>query len=132
MNEEELKHYLFELCSANKSKYVYVEAYVKIEKRETGYSITGVNWSYTKLDYHLSEEDVESSLVDIESIEVEGEGYYVLKGLFSVEYDSDDYRSWCYLGEEHIIEYVFCSTIEEGNRNSEVINNIEGNYLFDF
>jgi hypothetical protein len=33
--------------------------------------------------------------------------------LFPVEYDSDDYRQWSYLGDPEIIEFILSMTFEE-------------------
>ncbi len=127
---QELKEYLFEICTENRTKYIYVEAYVKVEKiiDLDSYIISDVEWAYTKLDYHMDEQDVEDSLRELDVEGIEKEGYYVLKGLFSVEYDSDDYRTWSYLGDTEIIEYTFCSTIEEGEKNNTIVDNLGMNY----
>jgi hypothetical protein len=91
---------LFDLCSSERMKYVYTEAWVKVVKSDSGYKIEEIDWTLTKLGYY-DEKDLKDEIMEIEVPDLEEEdGFYVLKCLFSVEYDSDDYRSWTYLTPE--------------------------------
>jgi hypothetical protein len=111
---EDLKQKIFDICSDSRPKYLYAEAFVKIKKLEgkEEYYISDVDWAFTKLG-DLPEEELIESIKNLDPIEIEIEGTYQLRGLFSVEYDSDDYRQWTYLGDPEIIEFILSMTFEE-------------------
>lgn len=89
------KEDIFNLCSSN-GRYVYVDAWVKIVKSDTGYEIEDVDWIISKLCCY-DEKDLEDEIKEIEIPCLDSEGFYILRCLFSIEYDSDDYRDWTYL-----------------------------------
>lgn len=111
---EDLKQEIFDICSDHRPKYLYAEAFVRIKKSEgkEEYYISDVDWAFTKLG-NLPEEELIESIKNLDPIEIEIEGTYQLRGLFPVEYDSDDYRQWAYLGDPEIIEFILSMTFEE-------------------
>lgn len=122
----ELKQELFDLCSSNGPRYTYLEAFIKIEESETqgSFNITEVDWVLIKLG-SIGYEDAKNDLLEHHPINVEKSGWYSIKGLFNLEYDSDDYRSWSYLTESEIIEYEFQIGIEEMEKQQEEWNKLD-------
>jgi len=114
MISQETKQVLFDICSQNKPAYTYIIAYVKIE----GDNITDVEWAESKLLW-MDFEDIKNDLLELTPVDIEVSGYYLLKGLFPVEYDSDDYRSWSYTTEPEIIEYELQMTFEQAEKYNE-------------
>jgi hypothetical protein len=111
---ENLKQEIFDICSDHRPKYLYAEAFVRIKKLEDReeYYISDVDWAFTKLG-DLPEEELIESIKNLDLIEIYFEGTYQLRGLFPVEYDSDDYRQCAYLGDPEIIEFILSMTFEE-------------------
>jgi hypothetical protein len=107
--EDRLPELLFDLCLHKKPKYCFVTAFVKIENN----SITKVDWVIQKLG-NLEEEQI---IIDLQEFEfdfvVDEDAYYDLNGLFLIEYDSDDYRSWQYLTDIVKVEFTYQATIKE-------------------
>lgn len=124
---------IFDICKQNFSKWVYGEAWVKIIKNNSGdWLIDDVDWVISKLDYYYEDELVqELKNITPESKEIEKEGYYVLKSLFTTYIDSDDYRQWSYL-EPIITEYSFQISIEDYEKElSENLDNSDNFNIFD-
>lgn len=121
---KDIKREIFEICSQfNKPRYIYVEAYVRIEKSKDGnYRIAKVDSAWQMLA-DLEESELIESIMELDPVDVSSEGYYSLKGLFTAEYDSDDFRVWYYLGNPEIIEFEFQITFEEYDIYEQVINN---------
>ncbi len=111
MISQEIKQALFDICSQNNPPYTYIIAYVKIE----GNNITDVEWAETKIG-RMDFDDVKNDLLELTPVDIEVPGYYLLKGLFPVKYDSDDYRSWVYTTEPEIVEYELQMTLEQGEK----------------
>ena len=122
----ELKQELFDLCSSQSPRYTYLEAFVKIEESETpdSFYIAQVDWVLIKLG-SIVYEDAKNDLLEHYPINIEKSGWYTLKGLFNLGYDSDDYRSWSYLAEPEIIEYEFQIGIEEMEKQQEEWNKLD-------
>ena len=122
----ELKQELFDLCSSKAPRYTYLEAFVKIDENEShgSFHITQVDWVLIKLG-SIAYEDAKNDLLEHHPTNVEKSGWYNLKGLFNLEYDSDDYRSWSYLTEPEIIEYEFQIGIEEMEKQQEEWNKFD-------
>ena len=122
----ELKQELFDLCSSKAPRYTYLEAFVKIDEDEShgSFHITQVDWVLIKLG-SIEYEDAKNDLLENYPINVEKSGWYKLKGLFNLEYDSDDYRSWSYLTEPEIIEYEFRIGIEKMEKQQEEWNKFD-------
>lgn len=111
---DDLKQEIFDICSSNKPKYLYVEAYLEILQDEfsDSFYVDKVECAFTKLG-DLSETELISSIKEMDLKGIQIEGCYHLMGLFNVEYDSDDYRSWSYLGDPEIIDLVLDMTFEQ-------------------
>lgn len=111
------KEELFDLCSRGKMEYVYAEAWVKVVNCDDGYKIEEIDWTLTKLgDY--DENVLKDEIMEIEIPDLDNEGFYILRVLFSVEYDRDDYRSWTYLTPE-IYEFDFQITLEKAEEQQK-------------
>lgn len=117
MISQEIKQGLFDICSQNNPPYAYIIAYVKIEENDTRneFHITDVEWAETRLGW-IDSDDVRNDLLELIPVDIEVPGYYLLKGLFPVEYDSDDYRSWAYTTEPEIVEYELQMALEQGEK----------------
>lgn len=122
----DFKQQLFDLCSSQSPRYTYLEAFVKIEESETHdlFLITQVDWVLIKLG-SIEYEDAKNDLLEHCPINIEKSGWYSIKGLFYLEYDSDDYRSWSHLAEPEIIEYEFQIGIEEMEKQQEEWNKLD-------
>jgi hypothetical protein len=121
MNKQEI----FDLCSQERLKYVFVESWVKIVD-DSGLRIEDVEWVITKLDPYN-----DLDLIDeIKQIEISGmdlqDGYYLLKCLFSIRWDYDDYRSWPYL-EPEIFEFDFKISLDEVKKQQEEFDELDTN-----
>ncbi len=120
------KQEIFNFLSGLREQYAYVVAFVKASTDEKSgiRSITEINWMDTIPSG--DEDEIEVSIRDIDRIDVE-DGYYIMKILFSVERDSDDYRSWHYYVPE-IVEFEFQHSIEkqeEWDKEMEELDKIE-------
>ena len=117
---QELKQELFNICSQNNPPYTHINAYVKIEESDTlgAFNITEAQWAETKLGW-MDFDEVKNELLELIPVDIEVSGYYNLKGLFTVGYDSDDYRSWSYPLEPEIIEYELQMTLEQAEKYNE-------------
>lgn len=121
---------IFDLC--DESRYLFVEAYrveiLKSKLNENEFFINSIAGYVTKLG-SCPDEEITAELMnhlEIDPAEINGEGFYTLKGLFSISYDSDDYRSWVVL-EQKIIEYVYEHSHEDEERwNSQFPNDTTG------
>ena len=111
---------LFETLKDNVKKYIYCESFVKIEgSKENGFNITESD--YNLIVYGMyDEDDLNTEILQIEDIEAEKEGWYSMKCLFKINYDSDDYRSWSMLYAEKI-ELEF--QISDQDKNKEIVVN---------
>ncbi len=121
------KQEIFDFLSGIREQYAYVVAFVKVSTDEKSgiRSITEINWMDT-IPLGDENDEIENSIRDIDNIEVE-DGYYIMKILFSVERDSDDYRSWHYYVSE-ISEFEFQPSIEkqeEWDKEMEELDKIE-------
>lgn len=130
---QELKQELFNICSQNNPPYTYINAYVKIEESDTlgAFNITEVQWAETKLGW-MDFDEVKNELLELIPVDIEVSGYYNLKGLFPVGYDSDDYRSWVYILEPEILEYELQMTLEQAEKYNQQFKDLgEVTDLFD-
>lgn len=114
MNKQEI----FDLC--DEGRYLFVEAFVEILKSKIDKNKFFINdiSGYTVKMGICPDEEISNELMnnlEIDPTEIEGEGFYTVKGLFSICHDSDDYRSWIYL-EQEIIEYVYEHSHEDEER----------------
>ena len=127
-----LKQEIFDICSDHRPKYLYTEAFVRIKKEEgrEEYYISDVDWAFTKLG-DLPEEELIESIKNLDLIEIYFEGTYQLRGLFPVEYDSDGYRQWSYLGDPEIIEFILSMTLEEEEKYNKEFEDLGEPILFD-
>lgn len=113
------KQEIFDLCDEN--KYLFVEAYsVEILKSELGENEFFINsiGGYTIKMGVCEESEMFAELmnnIEINSNDIDGEGFYTLKCLLSISYDSDDYRSWIVL-EQEIIEFIYDYSHEDEKR----------------
>lgn len=124
---------LFDICKQNFSKWVYCEGWVKIIKNNSkNWIIDEIDWVINKLDFY-DEDELTQELKNItpESEEIQKEGYYILKSLFTTHIDSDDYRQWSYL-EPIITEHTFQVSIEDYEKEiSENLDNSNNFNIFD-
>lgn len=124
------KEDLFNLCSSSRFDHLYAEAWVKVVNSDGGYKIEEIDWALTKLGYY-DEKDLKDEIMEIEVPDLENEGFYILRCLFSVEYDSDDYRSWTYLTPE-IFEFDLEITLEQAEIQQKEWDNLTSGELPDF
>lgn len=124
------KEELFDLCSQGKMEYVYAEAWVKIINSDGRYEIEEIDWTLTKLGYY-DDKDLRDEIMEIEIPDLDNEGFYVLRCLFSIEYDSDDYRSWTYLTPE-IYEFDLQITLEQAEKQQKEWEDLTSGELPDF
>jgi hypothetical protein len=109
---------IFDLCSQKKINYIFVEAWIKIVDDSGCLIIEDVEWALTKLNDYNNEDLInEIKEIGLSGMDLE-EGYYLLSCLFSVHWDSDDYRSWTYL-EPEIIEFDFQISLESARKQQE-------------
>jgi hypothetical protein len=122
----DLDRLLFEVCRGEKPRKLFVFAWAKITECEDRFYIEEIAWT----DIALGKFDDEASLkenlqeIDPKSYEVTQPGCYLMRGLFDIKTDSDDYKRWDYL-EENIIEFDFMCTIEEHERPETSFDSIE-------
>lgn len=121
MNKQEI----FDLCDRN--KYLFVEAFVEILKSdsdENKFFIKDISWLSVKMGVCEENEITEELMnnLEIDAAEINGEGFYIIKGLFSICHDSDEYRGWIYL-EQEIIEYVYEYSHKDQERWDSFVSN---------
>lgn len=112
---------IFEL--ANSNKYVYAESFIKIENN----IIQTVDYNCVTLGIY-DDGDLTDEICNIEFDKKVNDGYYIIKALFQVHIDSDDYRQWTYL-ENLKFELTFQCTENEMNASP---NDINDDFSFDF
>jgi hypothetical protein len=66
-----------------------------------------------------SDEEIDWRIKELEDLDVDQEGYYLIKVLFSTSIDYDDYRRWTVL-EPEIIKIEFQGSIEEVEGEGEI------------
>lgn len=122
---QEFKQELFNICSLTNPPYTYITAYVKIEQSDThdAFYITDVEWADTKLGW-MDFDEIKNELSELIPVDIEISGYYLLKGLFPIGYDYDDYRSWTYTSEPEIIQYELQMTLEQAEKYNQQFNDL--------
>jgi hypothetical protein len=121
MNNKEFLQELYDLYTEPYPRYVFINALLKIVKDvdRNKYVIDDSSWVGLIPSMHnwLTEDDVKSDILEFEvsdfSSAIDREGYYFLKGIFGIEYDSDDYTKWAHLSEPKVFEINFEHTIDE-------------------
>lgn len=112
----DLDEILFEVCSSQPIRKLFVQAWVKIESEEDLMSlwITDVDWTLISLGIWDDEEALKDEIreIDVMNNSVIQPGCYIMRALFDIKTDSDDYRRWDYL-ESKMVEFDFMCTIEE-------------------
>lgn len=113
------KQDIFDMCASHRMQYYYVEAWVTIVKEDDSLVISKIEWTIPKLGQEIPEEEVREAIKELElPDDVTEAGEYLVKSLFSVEYDSDDFRSWEYLVDP-IAEFELHITEAEQKRQQE-------------
>lgn len=124
------KEELFDLCSRGKMEYVYAESWIKVISSDGKYEISEIDWTLTKLGYY-DDKELRDEIMEIDIPDLGNEGFYILRCLFSVEYDSDDYRSWTYLVPE-IFEFDLQITLEQAEKEQKEWDDLTSGELPDF
>ena len=124
------KEELFDLCSRGKMEYVYAESWIKVISSDGKYEISEIDWTLTKLGYY-DDKELRDEIMEIDIPDLDNEGFYILRCLFSVEYDSDDYRSWTYLVPE-IFEFDLQITLEQAEKEQKEWDDLTSGELPDF
>ena len=109
---------IFDICSAERQhRKLFVTAWVVIRKEYSNLFISESDWSTISLGQWDDEDTLRQNFGDIEpkNYGVSEPGCYIMRALFDIKTDSDDYRRWEYL-EEKIVEFDFMCTIEEHER----------------
>lgn len=128
---QDLDQLLFDVCSEQRPRRLFVYAWAKIIQDDGSFSIDEIAWADIMLG-HFPEDDLKDNLSDIDPKQygVTEPGCYIMRGLFNIKTDSDDHRRWDYL-EENIIEFDFMCTIEEHDKPETSFDPIEGQTFFD-
>lgn len=114
INAEEL----FEILEEN--KFCFVKSFVKVLKYDSGhFYVHSIDFNIISMSGGASDEEIDWSIKELEDLDVDQEGYYLLKVLFSTSIDYDDYRRWTVL-EPEIIKIEFQSSIEEVEGEGEI------------
>jgi hypothetical protein len=101
------KEELFNLLSDIRKNYAYIVSFVKIVDN----NIVEISWIDIVVGYD-DEKQFDIDLREMENINVNEDGFYSVKVLFSVEHDSDDYSTWCYYIPE-VVEFEFQISIKD-------------------
>jgi len=127
----DLDRILFEVCSGERQRKLFVFAWAKITEDDGNFSIEEIAWADVMLG-QFDDEDLKNNLMDVDPKQhgVTEPGCYIMRGLFNIKTDSDDYRRWDYL-EENIIEFDFVCTIEEHEKPETLFDPIESQSFFD-
>lgn len=130
--ELDIDRFLFDVCSGERPRKLFVHAWAKVTSNDNGdLSIEEIDWADVMLG-HFPDDDLKDNLIDVDPKQygVTGSGCYIMRGLFNIKTDSDDYRRWDYL-EENIIEFDFMCTIEEHEKPETSFDPIEDQTFFD-
>lgn len=120
---------VFSFCKENYDRYVYCEAFVCLTRNSNNeYCVYSVDWAVQFFGIY-DEDLLNDEIYNIEDIEVEKEGWYMLRCLFTVDTDSDDYRTWTYLTPEEV-EFKYQISIEEAEAEAEALNDISDLFKF--
>lgn len=130
--ELDIDRVLFDVCSGERPQKLFVLAWAKIVEDDGSFSIEEIDWSDVLLGQFDDVDDLKNNLMDVDPKQygVTEPGCYIMRGLFNIKTDSDDYRRWSYL-EEKIIEFDFICTIEEHDRPETGFEPIENVSFFD-
>ena len=103
---------LFKFLCDNVHRYVYCESFVNVVgSKDDGWNIKEVDGTTILLgSYH--EDGIDVEIKQIENIDVEKEGWYMMYALFQIDYDGDEWQTWSMLMTTQI-EFVFQITDEE-------------------
>lgn len=129
--ELDIDRILFEICSGERPRKLFVFAWAKITGDDSSFSIEEIAWTDVLLGL-FDEDDLKHNLMDVDPKKygVTEPGCYIMRGLFNIKTDSDDYRRWDYL-EENIIDFDFMCTIGEHEKPETSFDPIEGQAFFD-
>lgn len=122
---------LFEVCSGERPRKLFLFAWAKIIEDDGSFSIEEIGWADVMLG-HFADEDLTNNLMDVDPKQygVTEPGCYIMRGLFNIKTDSDDRRRWDYL-EENIIEFDFMCTIGEHDKPETSFDPVESQAFFD-
>jgi hypothetical protein len=114
INREEL----FEILEEN--KFCFVKSFAKVLKSDTGnFYVHSIDFNIISMSGEASDEEIDWRIKELEDLDVDQEGYYLIKVLFSTSIDYDDYRRWTVL-EPEIIKIEFQGSIEEVEGEGEI------------
>lgn len=126
MNKEEL----FEIIEED--RFCFVESWAKVLRDESGkFYVDSTEWNIVKLYGGASDEEIKWAVEELEDLEVDQEGYYSIKVLFSTSKDYDDYRHWTVL-EQEIVQAEYKISIEEHEKQMKELEDLDPSWPFSF